>query len=209
MINIEDYLQRIDANFKEKSQKDIFMTYAMIFIIIVASSYLLFWDTSEANFQDKRAAVQAIENKIDKDNNFLNTNPENKLSKLEMDIRTLQKDMLKYKDNNHYIKTKIEDISALIYDEQTWGKYLHSVTQNADIYNIKILFFENKYTEKKSAFGHVLDIKMEISGNYINTIKFINALEQSELVIDVHNLEMNIDKKLVTQLNLSVWGITY
>ncbi len=41
-INIENYLHQIDTSFKEKGQKDIYMTYVIIFSVIFAFSYLLF-----------------------------------------------------------------------------------------------------------------------------------------------------------------------
>ena len=208
-INIEDYLHRIDTSFKEKSQKDIYMTYIMIFSLIFAFSYLLFWDTSEADFKAKRAQVVSLENKISSDNRYLNQNPESKISQIENETQATHQKMLAFKENNIYIKEKIAEISALIYDEQTWGEYLHSISINAKQNNIKILDFTNKYSEKTSSFGHILDINLQVTGNYKNTLKFINSLEQSDLVVDLHTLDIQAKNKLVSDLNISVWGITY
>ena len=41
-INIEDFLQNIDNYFKGKTQKDVYMTYVMIFAVIFAFSYYYF-----------------------------------------------------------------------------------------------------------------------------------------------------------------------
>ncbi|MBL4730734.1 MAG: type 4a pilus biogenesis protein PilO [Sulfurimonas sp.] len=208
-INIEDYLQKIDNNFSRKSQKDIYMTYIIIFSLIFAFSYLLFWDTSEADFTAKRAQVVSLENKIRLDEQFLQQNPPLKITQIKKETKNIQKQMITFKDNNEYIKAKIEEISSLIYDEQTWGKYLHSVSTNAIKHNIKILEFTNTYTDNKNAFGHILDITIVSSGNYKNTINFINSLEQSDLVIDIHTLDIQANNKIDSHLNISVWGITY
>jgi len=40
-------------------------------------------------------------------------------------------------------------------------------------------------------------------------LKFINTLEQSELVVDIHHLKIDAKENLNTDLNISVWGITY
>ena len=59
------------------------------------------------------------------------------------------------------------------------------------------------------SFGHVLDINIQVSGNYQNTINFINSLERSDLVVDLHTLNMENKDGLHSDLNISVWGITY
>ena len=206
---IEDYLQNIDSYFKEKTQKDVYMTYAMIFAVIFALSYLLFWDTSESDFKSKRAQVVSYESKITNDEIFLQQNPMNKIKKIENDIKKTEAQIVIFKENNQYIKNKIEEISFLIYDEQTWGEYLHSISKNAKRNNIKILDLNNVYAKNNTTFGHILDITLKTTGNYKNTINFINSLEESDLVIDLHSLKIEALNKLSSDLNISVWGITY
>ena len=208
-INIEDYLHRIDAVFKEKTQKDTNMTYIMVVGIIFAFAYLLFWDSSFDNFEKTRANVTSLDTKISVDKRFLQMNPEQKVAQLDQEIKKINTEMLLNKDNNAYIKSKIETISSLIYDERTWGEYLDSISKNAQKYNVKITSFTNKYASNANSFGHVLDITIQSTANYKNTLKFINSLEQSDLVVDIHDFSIVADKKLTSDLNISVWGITY
>ncbi len=208
-INIEDYLHKIDSIFKDKSQKDTYMTYAMIVVIVFAFSYLLFWDSSFEEFEETRAKVVALDKKIADDKTYLQANPESKVASLEKEIVEINKKMLNHKDNNAYIKSKIETISSLIYDERAWGEYLHSISKNAQKYNVKIKNLTNRYSDNNTSFGHILDITVKSTSNYKNTLKFINSLEQSELVVDLHHLDINASNKLMTDLNISVWGITY
>ena len=208
-INIEDYLHRIDTIFKEKTKKDTNMTYIMIFSIIFAFSYLFFWDSSFEEFEEKRQNVITLSNKIDADKQYLQINPESLIASLDAEIVALNNQIIEKRDINAYIKSKIETISFLIYDERTWGEYLDSISTNAQKYSMKISNFTNKYALEQSSFGHVLDITVTSSGNYENTLSFINSLEQSDLVVDIHSLTIAADKKLVSDLNISVWGITY
>ena len=208
-INIEDYLHNLDNVFSGKTQKDIYMTYIMIVAGIFAFSYSLFWDSSLEEFEQTRASVVSLDKKINSDERFLQLNPETKIVKLDKEIASLNQTMVVHKDNNAYIKTKIETISSLIYDERTWGEYLYSISKNAQKYNVKIKHFTNKYAAKDNAFGHILDITISSSANYRNTLQFINSLEQSELVVDIHDLSIKAQSKLNTDLNISVWGITY
>lgn len=208
-LGFEDQLQKIDLSFKDKSQKDIYMTYVMVFALIFAFSYLLFWDSSEADFNKQKAKVAAIQSKIKNDNMYLQRNPQSKIALLDKEIKDAQNQILVYKDYNGYIKSKIETISSLIYDERTWGEYLHSISKNAQKYNIKIITFTNKLALNNSSFGHVLDISISSTGEYKNTLKFINSLEQSDLVVDLHDLNIKADDTLYGDFNISVWGITY
>ena len=208
-INIEDYLQGIDASFRDKSQKDIYMTYIMIFGLIFAFSYLLFWESSLIAFEEKNKQITTISAKINADKRFLQVNPESKITILDREIKMSEAQLQAHKDNNAYIKSKIETISSLIYDERTWGEYLHSISTNAKMYGIKIVDFTNEYAKNNTSFGHVLDISLKSTGNYKNTLRFINSLEQSDLVVDVHDLKIEVDKTLNTELFISVWGITY
>ncbi len=208
-INYENYLQNIDASFKNKAQKDIYMIYVMTFAMIFAFSYLLFWDSSEIAFKKIKEQVTTIESKINSDKLYLQQNPAAKITLLEEEIKQAQSELLIYKDNNAYIKGKIEAISSLIYDERTWGEYLHSISKNALKYNIKILDFTNKLALNNSAFGHVLDINISSTGEYKNTLNFMNSLEQSELVVDLHDLNLTMENNINGYFNISVWGITY
>jgi len=208
-INIEDYLHQIDSAFKDKTQKDIYMTYIMIFGLIFAFAYLLFWDSSFEHFEQKQTQITSLENKIMSDDLYLKMNPESKIVQLEADIKRTNAEVLIHKDNNDYIKNKIETISSLIYDENAWGAYLYSISKNAKKYNVKILKFTNNFAKDSSSFGHILDISIKSVGSYKNTLKFINSLEQSDLVVDIHDLNIQAKDKLNSDLNLSVWGITY
>ncbi|WP_457748314.1 hypothetical protein [Sulfurimonas sp.] len=208
-INLEDYLHRIDTAFKNKSQKDIYLTYIMIVGIIFSFAYFLFWDSSFEKFEQTRVNVNTLEAKINVDKIFLRHNPEAKILQLQKEIKNLNNEIITLKDTNAYIKSKIETISSLIYDERAWGEYLDSITKNAQRYDVKLLILTNKYAKTDSSFGHLLDITITSVANYKNTLKFMNSLEQSELVVDIHDFDIQADQVLTSDLNISVWGITY
>jgi len=208
-INIEDYLHKIDTVFKGKEQKEIYMTYLMVVAVIFAFAYLLFWDSSFESFKQTRANVQKLEKQIASDKQYLSHNPQTKIVQLDREIKNINKEMLANKDNNAYIKSKIETISSLIYDERAWGEYLDSITTNAQKYHIKMDNLTNKYSKVGSSFGHILDITVDSEGNFKNTVKFINSLEQSDLVVDIHDFTITADDTLISHLQISVWGIKY
>lgn len=208
-INYEDYLHKIDLVFKNKTKKDVYMTYGIVVMGIFAFAYLLFWDSSFESFEQTRENVISLQEKIDSDKKYLQSHPESKIIQLEKEINKINQEVIAKKDTNAYIKSKIETISSLIYDERTWGEYLDSISTNAQAYNIKLITLTNKYAQTDSSFGHILDISVQSTGNFNNTLKFINSLEQSDLVVDLHNFNIKAEKTLNSDLNISVWGITY
>lgn len=207
-INIENYLHSIDSAFKKKSKKDIKLIYIMVAGVIFAFAYL-FWDNSIAEFKASQQQIDSLQAKIIVDKAYLQANPETVIAALNNEIKKIKIKLIDKKDQNAYIKNKIETISPLIYDERRWGKYINSISTNALKYNIKILEFKNNYATSSESFGHMLNLEIDITGNYKNTLKFINALEQSDLVADINNLEIKAQDRLNTNLKISVWGIKY
>ena len=185
------------------------MLYFMIFAVIFTFSYMLFWNSSFKEFENKQADIKNLKTKINLDTIYLKVNTQNVITTLKQEIKKTDTKILQYKEYNEYIAQKIEAISSLKYDKIVWGEYLHSISTNAKKYNIQIIDFTNKFADKKDAFGHILDISLHSTGNYTNTIKFINSLEQSNLVVDIHTIDIKAQENLYTDLNLSVWGITY
>jgi hypothetical protein len=181
----------------------------MIFAVIFAVSYLFFWDSSFENFETKNREIVSVETNIKNDNLYLKYNTEAKVAQLEAETLQATNEMLMHKDNNAYIKNKIEAIAFLIYDERAWGEYLHSISINAKKYDVKILNFTNKLAQTNASFGHVLDITVSSVAEYKNTVNFINSLEQSDLVVDIHDMSITTTKGLHSDLNISVWGIIY
>ena len=208
-INYEDYLHKIDLALKGKTQKELYMTYIMVVLGIFAFSYVLFWDSSFESFETTRSNVEKLENKIAMEKKFLQQNPTSKITQLDKEIQSINQEVVDIKDTNAYIKSKIETISSLIYDERSWGEYLDSISTNAQKYHVKLLNLTNEYAKNESSFGHILDISVNFEGSFQNTLKFINSLEQSDLVVDIHNFTMDANNSLESDLNISVWGITY
>ncbi len=208
-IPVEDYLHKIDFALKYKAQREKQMIYIMVFGAIFGFAYTLFWDSSFTNFMQKQKQITSLQAKILKDKIYLTKNPQNKIIQVDKFIRKINHQIILFKDNNEYIKSKIETISSLIYDEQAWGKYIYSISTNAQKYNIQILNFTNELAKDKRAFGHILDLSLSVSGKYKDTLKFINALERSNLVVDLHDFDMKAKETLYTDMKISVWGIKY
>ncbi|MDA3947145.1 MAG: hypothetical protein PF439_10760, partial [Helicobacteraceae bacterium] len=206
---IEKYLYDIDQSFAHKSEKDIKLIYGMVFVVLVMFSYLVFWESSEKGYQDIKAASLKVQDKIAKDKQYLVIHPESEIVRLDQQISDLNNKLTMLKDENTYIKAEIEKIPELFYDQEIWGAFIDSIAENAKINNVKLNFFSNKLATDTTKFGHVLNINIQAEAPYKNMIRFINAIEKSKLVVDLHDVELEATTKLNLDLKLSVWGITY
>jgi Tfp pilus assembly protein PilO len=208
-MNLEDILEDIDKSFAEKKQQEIYMIYGLVAAMLIFLSYTLFWDSAENGYNQTLAATKQVEKKIADDNNYLRWNPLTKISQLKADIVQYKADFLTVKDQAEYIKFKIEQISSLYYDEQAWGEFIDSISENAKKYGLKLKYLSNEFSTDKNTFGHVLDIEVKTKGHFHKTMKFMNSLEQSFLVVDIHDLNLSSSTQVESDLQISVWGITY
>ena len=206
-FNVENYLYSLDRSLSLKSERDKMMLFVMIFAGLFAFSYLLFWDSSEADFKASHEKAAAMETDLNNDKHYLEANPPERITQIEQETKAIELEHQHYIEYNTYIKDQLEQVSSLYYDERVWGGYLDSISKYARAYNVKLSLFGNTLTTDNSSFGHVLDITISAEGPYKNTLKFINALEQSQLVVDLHDINMTGEAKLHSDLNISVWGI--
>jgi len=206
-FQIENTLYTLDQSLATKSDRDKMMLFIMIFASLVAFSYLLLWESSEASFKVSHEKALAVETNLNADKQYLSANPPEKITQIEQETVEIERQHGLYVQYNAYIKEKLEQISSLYYDEKVWGAYLDSISRYARDYKVKLTTFGNTLQTDNSSFGHVLDITISSEGPYKNTLKFINALEQSYLVVDLHNFRIDADEKLKSDLNISVWGI--
>lgn len=208
-FNIEDYLYQVDQSLAEKEEKEIYMLYILIAGSLIFLSYYFLWDSAKQDYDQALKESQALVQKIQADQKYLAGHPETMIAQIENQTKALEQSFTEYQDSNAYIKYQIEQISSLYYDEQAWGEYVDSIATNAKKYNIKLQEYSNTFADNKDAFGHVLDINVKSSGGYNNMLKYINSLEQSFLVVDIHGMNLKATDRLDSDLTISVWGITY
>jgi hypothetical protein len=206
---MEDYLYQLDQSLAEKEDREVYMLYVVVAGLLIFLSYYFLWDSSKRGYDLALKQRIALEKKISNDKSYLASHPQTMIAQIENQTRGLEQQFKQYQDGNAYIKYQIEQISSLYYDEQAWGEYVDSIAFNAKKYGMKLQEYSNEFAENKDAFGHVLDINVKASGGYQNTLKYINSLEQSFLVVDIHDFSLDAKDRLYSDLSISVWGITY
>jgi hypothetical protein len=203
------FLKIIDTLLEAKEPKERYMLYVLIIGGIAFSSYYFLWDISKEYKDSIVNESGKMGSRIMGDKIYLTSNPEIVIQKLNTNIIKIEDEYSEYNEANEYIKFKISQISYLFYNERIWGKFLNSISLNAQTYNIKMLKFENNLVLGTDAFGHLLDIHIKTEGGFRNTLKFINSLEKSTLVVDIQEINFSVeDNLIISELKLSVWGIS-
>ena len=205
--NFDDYLNDIDNSLSDKRPKEKVLIYIMVVSLLFAVSYLLFWESSKKSYTKKLKYIKNYKEKVSKDKMFLKYNNQKVVFSLENKLKDIEKGLIETKDKNLYVENKIAGFSSLLYNEKIWGNYINSIDKKAKKNNIKITKLSNKYNLSNDNFGHILDIDIKSEGQYQNIVNFINSLEESKLIVDVHDYKIESNEILENDINLSIWGI--
>lgn len=208
-MSLEDIFGNLDKWFLEKKASEVNIIYTLIIVCLITLSYETLWDSAEQGYNRTLSQKQKIQKKLTDDLNYLKWNPVSKITQIKTQTDKYKQQFVELKDQSEYIKYKIEQISSLYYDEKAWGEFIDSISENAKKYGVQLEHLSNKFSDKKRTFGHILDIEVEIEGGFHKTMSFINSLEQSFLVVDIHDIDIKAENGIKTNLKLSVWGIAY
>jgi len=213
-INI---LNSLDKVFESKSSNEKNMIFAMIFIAIGYLAYALFLPYAEERYDQSVRKKETLQRSIITHKEYLkgitfNGDREFYIKKYSAEIEGLEKKINTTNEKIGFIETSLEDLSALLFNKESWSKFLNSITHKAKVEKINIKYIENNYVNNNGSFGHVLQISVGCDGQYKNIVKFMNQLEKSVLVTDIYGshlyLESN-DTRVAADINISVWGINH
>jgi Tfp pilus assembly protein PilO len=209
MKYFDDLLDNIDGYFANRSSKDKIYSYIMVVGGLGFLIYFTTYDLTAKMYSKANKERTNIVNTIKADKIYLRQNSAADVQFMTQQNSLLKKVFIQTKDMTGYIEHKITELSPLIYNETAWGKFLDSISDTAKINHIHLHNLRNLFVQKRDKFGHVLDLELEFSGSFHNTLRFINTLEKTPLVVDIHDMELMADETLVSKLKLAVWGISY
>jgi lipopolysaccharide export LptBFGC system permease protein LptF len=206
-------VDKIDSFFEKRSQSEQTVLIFGVFLLIMFLSYEYLTPMSEEYLRKNRARKESIQKKINEDKQFLqrytrNGDPEYYIKELQRKIEAQKRKYAALDDKYRYLVFKIKELSYLLYNKQRWAQFLDSITKKAHASNVDIDYISNTFLDTTKEFGHVLEIEVGCNGEYKNLISFIDAIEQSDLVVDVYELKMEGANPTQLQFKVSVWGIS-
>ena len=160
--------------------------------------------TTKLNEVNGRLDEVSLNNDRNSDRNF-------KINQEKNDIRQLQIKLADTQKMNQYFDDKLKELSYLIFSEQSWADFLDNLALLANKNNVKITKISNTFKEPSAEkIEQMLDINISVDGGFKDIVGYINAIEESKLVVDVSNIDINsTNEKLNGNLGVYVWGMKY
>ncbi len=215
MAATDKLMDKIDQALQDKRSSELSIIYAGIFIIIAAIVYLYVFPISEQVLKQTKNSLNQMKTKIAKEQNYIRSKSVGGdkmfyINKAKAKIKQTQDKLEATIFANGYIDTKLKELSYLLYNDVNWAKFIDDIAKNAKKYRVGINFIKNKFNELNyKKVEQALDVEVDANGNFNNLIKFINSIEESNLVVDVHDLKMDIKKSIHVNFKIAVWGIKY
>ncbi len=215
MITSDRLFEKIDLVLKDKKSSELSMIYIGIFVIIVTIVYLYVFPISGQMLKQTKSKVANVKLKIAKEINYINSKTVNGdkqyyIKQANDKIKFLKNKMVDTVYANGYIDNKLQKLSYLLYNDVNWANFIDDIAENAKKYNVNINYIKNQFNELNyKKVEQILDIEVDANGDFNNLIKFVNSIEESNLVVDVHDLKMDTDKNIHTNFKIAVWGIKY
>ena len=215
MKAIGNILNDLDEYFDDKSENEKWMMIGLIAVVIGYVSYTFFYPFTEEKYKTAQQTGKKIRKSIQTNKQYLqgitvNGDIEFYVQKYSNDIKRLAKKIDNVNDEISFISINLEELSPLLFNKESWSKFLNSITKQAKKQEVNINYIENNYVDNDGSFGHVLQISVGCSGQYKQIVKFVNQLEKSVLVTDVYGSHLYLDKNdtlVSADINISVWGV--
>ena len=215
MKAIINLLDQLDEHFEVKSENEKWMMIGLIAAVIGYISYSLFYPFAEEKYNTAHHTTQKLEKSIQTNKQYLQSitekgNVEFYVTKYANEIKQLENKINKSNDEVSFISSNLERLSPLLFNKESWSKFLNSITKQAKKQTVNIDYIENNYVDNNGSFGHVLQISVGCSGQYKQIVKFVNQLEKSVLVTDIYGSHLYLDKNdtvVSADINISVWGV--
>jgi len=217
MKALVDLLNRLDDFFNGKSDNEKWMMIGMVTLIIGYISYSFFYPFAEEKYNSAKRENSNLKKSINSHKQYLQSITQNGdrdfyVKKYDNDIKQLDKEISQANDDISFISVNLDKLSPLLFNKESWSKFLNSITKQAKKQEVVINYIENNYVDNNGSFGHVLQIGVGCSGSYKNITKFINKLERSVLITDIYGSHIYLDKEdtvVSADINISVWGVNH
>ena len=214
----QDTLTKLDNYFDQKSESETQLTFLICAALIGCILWFLFMDPAEQFYNSELDNHNNIEKKLNDTREYLasvsSPDGSDRNFKINQETAILQQMTTQYDKTvrlNEYFDQKLRELSFLLFNKGNWANFLDKVVLLAKENDIKILQLKNDIKAPNfQKIEQVLNISVGFIGNFQNILNYINSLEETKLVVDMHQLEI-IDKGgyLGSDLNISVWGMRY
>ena len=216
MMKKDNTLTKIDNYFDEKKPSEVTMMLIVAFFLSVAIAYYAVIPYAQNYYDESIRENDRITQDLNKVNSYLSTVSQGSdrnfmINQKQNELMQQQNKLVDAQNMNQYFDNKLKELSYLIFNEQSWADFLDNLAFLANKNNVKITKIINTFKEPNAQkIEQVLDINISVDGDYRDIISYINAIEESKLVVDVNNIDINsTNGKLRGNMGIYIWGMKY
>jgi Tfp pilus assembly protein PilO len=210
-LNKKDLFSQIDTFFQNKKPSEVSMFYLIAALLIGYLVYEFVYSQTDEKLTQTQNRIVQIKQKLNTEQNYLAQNSPAKLASLQRLVKSKKQafDDTLYKIS--YVDNTLTELSYLLFDDENWAKFVDNIAALAKKYHVDIKEIGNKfYNPTFQKITHVVEIDVVSRAKFTNMMKFVNALEESPLVIDINDIKMSKpDDKLLGSFKIAVWGMKY
>ncbi|WP_314068791.1 type 4a pilus biogenesis protein PilO [Campylobacter showae] len=216
----DNALVKIDNYFDGKKPSEVTIMLFMALVLSGVIAYYAIIQYAEDYYDVSMSTNSQITEELNKVNTYLDSVSQNndrnndrnfKINQKQNELKQRQNELADAKNMNQYFDNKLRELSYLIFNEQSWADFLDSLALLANKNNVKITKIVNTFKEPNAQkIEQILDINVSVDGNYKDIIGYINAIEESKLVVDVNGIDINsTNGKLKGNMGIYIWGMKY
>ena len=216
MINFDNTFDRIDRFFINKKKSETLLIFLLIFVFVGFFLHSNVFPITDTKLKQTTRMSQHINKKLLDEKAYLASvsrdgNENYMIERTKQDIENARVLFEKTHLANSYVDEKLKQLSYLLFNNKDWANFLNTITLLAQKYAIHIKVIDNKVNEPNiQKIEQILNLKIEFNGDFYNTMKFVNSIEESELVVDIYDFNCTATKKnLEGIMNIAVWGMKY
>lgn len=211
-------LDQLDQWFASKGNSaNNYFYIALLFVGLVAYFILSqqadpYLEKSETNLSTATTKLEGAQREY---NEFFGGDPDAFVNNKRNILNGARTNLNNIVEERKYLDGKLKEISKLTYNEKNWAKFMDSLSTIAENNNIKIYAIHSDRREPsiKQIFQPeaLLDIDVKFEGAFSNVLRYINLIEQSEMIVDVNKMDINATKngKIGGSIGISIWGVNY
>jgi hypothetical protein len=200
---IDDYI------FENRSSEN--MMYMLIAVVIGFLVYQFIFLETDKSLKLTQNKHKSMKTKVMQNQSYLSINSEANLQSIKDSIVAKNRELDDANYKISYVDNTLTELSYLLFDNQSWANFVDNISEIAKKYKVDIREISNRfYKPTFQKISHVVEIDVESKASFSNTIKFLNEIEESKLVIDVSELNITKpDDKLMSRIKIAVWGMKY
>lgn len=215
MNSSRNIFEKIDIALSSKKSSEISLILFMLFVFIGFISYAYVFPVTEKKLKQTKRNLSFMNKKVMSEQNYLRSVTRNGddtyfIKRSRKDLEDTKSRLEDTMYMNSYIDSKLKNLSYLLFNNQNWAKFLDSISLLAEKNNVNIKIIQNSINEPNlQKIEQILTLKVKFNGRFKDIMKFINAIEESKLVVDIYDLSLKGATGIDGYVNIAVWGMKY